>query len=37
MDTGNTRTFQYSSQPYAREGDRVRLVNGGRSLEVLKR
>jgi outer membrane lipoprotein SlyB len=37
MDTGNTRTFQYSSQPYAREGDRVRLINGGRSLEVLKR
>jgi outer membrane lipoprotein SlyB len=37
MDTGNTRTFQYSSQPYAREGDRVRLVNGGRRLEVLKR
>jgi outer membrane lipoprotein SlyB len=37
MDGGNMRTFQYSSQPYAREGDRVRLVNGGRSLEVLKR
>ncbi len=37
MDGGNTRTLHYSSQPYARNGDRVRLINGGRSLEVLPR
>ncbi|HEY7904296.1 MAG TPA: glycine zipper 2TM domain-containing protein [Casimicrobiaceae bacterium] len=37
MDGGNTRTFQYSAQPYAREGDRVRLINGGRSLEVMRK
>lgn len=36
MDSGNSRTLQYSSQPYAREGDRVRLINGGRSLEVIR-
>ncbi len=35
MDTGNTRTFSYSSQPTVREGERVRLVDGGKRLALL--
>lgn len=35
MDTGNTRTFTYSTQPSVREGERVRLVDGGRRLALL--
>jgi outer membrane lipoprotein SlyB len=37
MDGGNTRTFHYNSQPSAREGDRVRLIDNGRSLQLLPR
>lgn len=36
MDSGNVRTFHYSSQPWAREGDRVQLVDGGRSLARIR-
>jgi outer membrane lipoprotein SlyB len=35
MDTGNTRTFTYSNQPAVREGDRVKLVDGGKRLALL--
>ena len=35
MDNGQTRTFTYSSQPAAHEGERVRLVDGGRRLALL--
>jgi outer membrane lipoprotein SlyB len=35
MDAGNTRTFTYSNQPTVREGDRVKLVDGGRRLALL--
>jgi len=35
MDTGNTRTFTYSSQPTVHEGERVKLVDGGRRLALL--
>ena len=35
MDNGNTRTFSYSAQPAVREGERVRLVDGGRRLALL--
>jgi outer membrane lipoprotein SlyB len=36
MDSGNWRTLRYSSPPRVREGDRVRLVNGGRSLALIR-
>lgn len=36
MDSGNSRTLHYSSQPQVREGDRVKLIDGGRSLKRLK-
>ena len=36
MDSGNVRTFHYSSPPSVREGDRVRLVDGGRSLARIR-
>jgi outer membrane lipoprotein SlyB len=32
LDNGQTRTFSYSQQPTAREGERVRLVENGRRL-----
>ena len=35
MDTGNTRTFTYSSQPTVHEGERVKLVDGGRRLALV--
>jgi outer membrane lipoprotein SlyB len=35
MDGGNTRTFTYSSQPAVHEGDRVKLVDGGKRLALL--
>jgi outer membrane lipoprotein SlyB len=35
MDDGRTRTFTYSAQPTVREGERVRLVDGGKRLALL--
>ena len=35
MDAGNTRTFTYSNQPTVKEGERVKLVDGGRRLALL--
>jgi outer membrane lipoprotein SlyB len=35
MDTGNTRTFTYTNQPSVHEGERVKLVDGGRRLALL--
>lgn len=35
MDSGNTRTFQYSNQPTVNEGERVKLVDGGRRLALV--
>jgi len=35
MDDGRTRTFTYTAQPTVREGDRVRLVDGGKRLALL--
>ncbi len=35
MDGGNTRTFTYSNQPTVKEGERVKLVDGGKRLALL--
>ncbi len=35
MDNGQTRTFTYSNQPTVHEGERVKLVDGGRRLALL--
>jgi outer membrane lipoprotein SlyB len=35
MDDGHTRTFTYSQQPTVRQGDRVKLVDGGKRLALL--
>ena len=35
MDGGATRTFTYSNQPTVKEGERVKLVDGGRRLALL--
>ena len=35
MDGGNTRTFTYSSKPTVQEGERVKLVDGGKRLALL--
>jgi outer membrane lipoprotein SlyB len=35
MDGGNTRTFHYSNQPSVREGERVKLVDGGKRLALI--
>ena len=35
MDGGNTRTFTYSNQPTVKDGDRVKLVDGGKRLALL--
>jgi len=35
MDGGNTRTFHYSSQPSVHEGERVKLVDGGKRLALI--
>jgi outer membrane lipoprotein SlyB len=32
MDNGSTRNFTYTNQPPVHEGERVRLIDGGRSL-----
>jgi outer membrane lipoprotein SlyB len=35
MDGGNTRTFHYSNQPAVHEGERVKLVDGGKRLALV--
>jgi len=35
MDNGNTRSFHYSSQPAVHEGERVKLVDGGKRLALV--
>jgi outer membrane lipoprotein SlyB len=35
MDGGQSRTFTYSQQPAVRQGDRVKLVDGGKRLALL--
>ena len=35
MDGGQQRTFIYSSQPSVHEGDRVKLVDGGKRLALV--
>ena len=35
MDDGRTRSFTYSAQPTVRQGDRVKLVDGGKRLALL--
>ena len=35
MDGGKMRTFTYTNQPTVREGDRVKLVEGGKRLALL--
>lgn len=35
MDAGNTRIFNYTNQPTVNEGERVKLVDGGRRLALV--
>jgi len=35
MDDGPTRTFTYTNQPTVKEGERVKLIDGGRRLALL--
>jgi outer membrane lipoprotein SlyB len=35
MDGGNTRSFRYTNQPAVHEGERVKLVDGGRRLALV--
>ena len=35
MDSGQQRTFVYSTQPTVHEGDRVKLLDGGRRLALV--
>jgi outer membrane lipoprotein SlyB len=35
MDNGEARTFNYSSRPTVREGDRVKLIDGGKQLALI--
>ncbi len=35
MDGGTTRTFRYTNQPSVHEGERVKLVDGGRRLALI--
>jgi outer membrane lipoprotein SlyB len=35
MDGGETRSFHYTNQPTVREGERVKLIDGGRRLALL--
>jgi outer membrane lipoprotein SlyB len=35
MDNGQTRTYTYSNPPAVRDGDRVKLVDGGKRLALL--
>ena len=37
MDTGNTRIFTYSNPPTVKEGERVKLVDGGKRLALLSK
>ncbi len=37
MDDGRARTFTYSSAPSVREGERVKLVDGGRRLALIQK
>lgn len=37
MDSGRTRTFTYGERPAVREGERVKLVDGGRRLALIAR
>jgi outer membrane lipoprotein SlyB len=35
MDGGTTRTFRYTNQPSVQEGERVKLVDGGKRLALI--
>jgi outer membrane lipoprotein SlyB len=35
MDSGQQRTFVYSNQPTVHDGDRVKLIDGGRRLALV--
>lgn len=35
MDSGNVRTFTYASKPSVREGERVKLIDGGKRLALV--
>ena len=35
MDSGSTRTFTYSSKPAVHEGERVKLIDGGKRLALV--
>jgi outer membrane lipoprotein SlyB len=35
MDSGQTRTFSYTNKPAVREGERVKLVDGGKRLALV--
>ena len=35
MDNGNTRSFHYTNQPTVHEGERVKLVDGGKRLALV--
>jgi outer membrane lipoprotein SlyB len=35
MDDGPTRTFTYTNQPTVKEGERVKLIEGGRRLALV--
>lgn len=35
MDSGNVRTFTYGSKPSVREGERVKLIDGGKRLALV--
>lgn len=35
MDGGNTRTFTYADKPTVQEGERVKLVDGGKRLALI--
>ena len=35
MDGGNTRSFHYSNEPTVHEGERVKLIDGGRRLALV--
>lgn len=35
MDSGNTRTFTYSNKPSVHEGERVKLIDGGKRLALV--
>jgi len=35
MDSGNTRNFTYTNQPAVHEGERVKLIDGGKRLALV--